>query len=41
MLGMQALITLLDKTRSWSLHGPFLTLEDGRDPLRVLEQDGR
>lgn len=41
MLGMQALIALLDKTRSWSLHGPFLTLEDGRDPLRVLEQDGR
>ena len=41
MLGMQALIPLLDKTRSWSLHGPFLTLEDGRDPLRVLEQDGR
>ena len=41
MIGMHALAALLDKTRTWSLQGPFLTLEDGRDLLCVLEKDGR
>lgn len=38
MIGMHALIGLLDRTRFWSLHGPFLTLEDDRDLLCVLEK---
>lgn len=40
-LGMPALVSLLDKTRCWSLHGPVLVLENAQDLLCILEGNER
>ena len=40
-LGMPALVSLLDKTRRWSLHGPVLVLENAQDLLCILEGNER
>lgn len=40
-LGMEALASVLDKTRHWSVHDRVLALEDERDILCILEVNER
>ena len=40
-LGMEALASVLDKTRHWSFHDRVLALEDERDILCILEVNER